>query len=133
MGMFRDLKGMVGVARSDELKEMRQMAAAQPRTSMMGALRAGNAAMSQATKAQGALNDGIAGQATINSVEATGTLINHTPVLAFDLTVSVPGREPYQVAHTQMISPVAIHAFQPGVTMPVRVAAEDPSSVFLGA
>ncbi len=31
MGMFRDLKGTIDVARSDELKDMRQMAQARPR------------------------------------------------------------------------------------------------------
>ncbi len=132
MGMFKDLKGMVDVARSDELKDMRQMAKAQPRTSMMDTLRMGNAAMGQTLQVKDALTDGVPGTATINSVAATGQMVNQTPILAFDLTVTVPGRPAYQVQHTQMVSPMAMMSFQPGATLPVRVAADDPSSVFLG-
>ncbi|MGI8579883.1 MAG: hypothetical protein ACR2K9_04980 [Solirubrobacteraceae bacterium] len=133
MGIFKDFKGMVDVARSDELKDMRRMAEAQPRTSMMDALKTGTAALSQANDMKGALTDGVAGTARINSVAPTGQMINQTPVLAFNLTVTVPGQPAYDVDHTQRVSPMAIAGFQPGVTMAARVAADDPSSIFLGA
>jgi hypothetical protein len=82
---------------------------------------------------KGALTDGIAGEATINSVEMTGTMVNQSPVLAFNLTITLPGRPAYQTDHSQMVSPVQIPGLQAGATVPVRVAADDPSSIFLGA
>lgn len=133
MGIFKDFKGMVDVARSDELKDVRRMAEATPRTSLMGALKTGTAALSQVDIAKAALTDGIAGTAQINAVAPTGQMVNQTPVLAFNLTVTVPGRPAYDVDHTQMVSPIAIAGFQPGVTMAARVAADDPNSIFLGA
>jgi hypothetical protein len=131
MGMFRDFKGMVDVARSDELKEMKKLAAAQPKRSMMDGMRAATTAMHQANGAQAAAEDGIAGQATINSIASTGTMVNNSLLIAFDLTVSVPGGEPYRVEHTQLISPLAMPRYQAGATMPVHVAPGDPDSVFL--
>lgn len=133
MGMFTDLKGMVDVARSDELKDMRRMAAAQPKTSMMGALRTGTAAMHQVQGMQAALTDGVAGQARIDAIAPTSQVINNMPVVAFDLTVTLPGQPAYQVKHSQMISPVVMAGFQPGAMLPIRVATDDPSSMVLGA
>ena len=141
MGMFKDLKGMVDVARSDELKDMRRMAQAQPKMSMMDGLKAGTkrsttagtAAMHQVSGMQGALADGVAGEARIDAIAPTAQHINGMPVVAFELTITLPGRAGYQARHTQMISPVVMANFQPGATMPVRVAADDPTSMFLGA
>lgn len=133
MGMFKDLKGMVDVARSDELKDMRRMAQAQPKMSMMDGLKAGTAAMHQVSGMQGALADGVAGEARIDAIAPTAQHINGMPVVAFELTITLPGRAAYQARHTQMISPVVMANFQPGATMPVRVATDDPTSMFLGA
>lgn len=133
MGTFRSFKDMINVARSDELKDMRQMAAAQPKTSMMDAMRQGTAAMGQATEMQGIAATGVAGQATIHSTAMTGTMIGHTPVVAFDVTVELPGRPGYRVEHSQMLSPLLMAQYTPGATVPVRVSVDDPSSIVLGA
>ena len=44
MGMFRDMKDAFGVIRSDELKELKRKADAQPKPSMMEGIRAANGA-----------------------------------------------------------------------------------------
>ncbi len=132
MGMFKDMKDMVGVARSDELKELRQTAKAMPRTSMMDALRTGNAALAEATKAQALYTSGVPGTATIESVTDTGTMLNQNPVCEFQLTVSVAGRQPYSVAHRQMVPMMMMASYQPGAAMPVRVDPADPATLVFG-
>ena len=132
MGMFKDMKDMVNVARSDELKEMRQTAKAMPRTSMMDAMREGNAALQQATSAQALYTSGLQGQATIEGLTDTGTVLNHNPICEFQLTVTVPGRAPYPVTHQQMVPAVMLASYQPGTTMQVRVDPDDPSKLVFG-
>ena len=48
MGMFKDMKDMVGVVRSDELKDLKRKADAQPKTSMLDGIKAANQAMDTA-------------------------------------------------------------------------------------
>jgi hypothetical protein len=143
--MFRDMKDAFGVIRSDELKELKRKADAQPRPNMMEGIRAANAAMDQAQMMQqqtpgmmdpgGAsalYSGGIAGSATIDAVSDTGMFVNEAPVLALDMTVSLPGREPYKTTHKQLVSHAALARFQPGSVMPVRVSPQDPNQLMIG-
>jgi hypothetical protein len=149
MGMFKDMKDMMQVVKSDELKELKKKADAQPRMSMMDGLKAANEAMDQVPQwqAQGAAmqemfgdpnsaaalyNGGLQGNATVNSITETGQLINHAPVCELDLTVQVPGKEPYQVKHRQLIALSALPRFQPGSMFSVRVDQNDPSKIIIG-
>ncbi len=144
MGMFRDMKDAFGVLRSDELKELKRKADAQPRPSMMEGIRAANAAMDQAQMLQGQTgmmdpqgqaalySGGIAGSATIDAVNDTGMFVNEAPVLALDMTVTLPGREPYKTTHKQLVSHAALARFQPGSVLPVRVSPQDPNQLMIG-
>jgi hypothetical protein len=75
---------------------------------------------------------GLQGSATVNAIGETGMLVNNAPVCELDLTVTVPGREPYDVKHRQLIAHTAIPRFQPGATFPVRVDQSDPSKIVIG-
>jgi len=55
MGMFKDMKDMVGVVRSDELKELKKKADAQPKVSMLDGVKMANQAMDQAQEMQAAM------------------------------------------------------------------------------
>jgi hypothetical protein len=66
------------------------------------------------------------------AIRDTGTLINMAPVCELDLTVSVPGKEPYAVKHRQLIAHSALARFQPGATFSVRVDASDPTELVIG-
>jgi hypothetical protein len=145
MGMFRQTKEAFQVLRSDELKDLKRKADAQPKVSMMDGIRVANEAMDQvpAWQQQGAdtqamaagtaaYASGVAGNATVNSISDTGTMINNAPVMELDLTVAVPGREPYQVKHRQLVALSAIPNFQPGKTFPVHVDHQDPSKIVIG-
>lgn len=145
MGMFRDMKDAFGVLRSDELKELKRKSDAQPRPNMMEGIRAANAAMDQAQMLQqggagmmdpgGAsalYSGGISGSATIDAVSDTGMFVNEAPVLALDMTVTLPGREPYRTTHKQLVSHAALARFQPGSVLPVRVSPQDPNQLMIG-
>jgi hypothetical protein len=145
MGMFKDLGDAFKVIKSDELKDLKRKADAQPKVSMLDGLKLANQAVDQAPMWQqqaaemgamanggGTYATGIAGQATVNSLADTGTLVNSAPVMELDLTVAVPGRPPYQVKHRQLVSFAAMGNFQPGKSFPVHVDQQDPSKLVIG-
>jgi hypothetical protein len=74
---------------------------------------------------------GIVGQARIDAISDTGMTVNDNPQVQFNLTVTVPGREPYPATLTQVVSRIAIGSFQPGATVPVRVSPTDPQTLMI--
>src|SRR3954466_9485107 len=69
---------------------------------------------------------GRQGTATVTAIRDTGLTVNENPQVELDLQVQVDGAAPYAVTHRQVVSRVAIPAFQPGATVPVRVDPADP-------
>jgi hypothetical protein len=145
MGLFRDMKDMVQTVRSDELKELKKKADAQPKRSMLEGVKMANTAYDDALAMQqdaAAVGDpmafqntymtGTPGTATVNAISDTQTMINNAPVCELDLTVTVPGKEPYAVKHRQLIAHSALARFQPGAMFSVRVDANDPSKLVIG-
>jgi hypothetical protein len=147
MGMFKDMGDAFKVIRSDELKDLKRKADAQPKVSMMDGLKLANQAVDQAQvwQQQGAqlqatagmpgaatYASGIAGNATVNGLSDTGTMVNNAPVMELDLTVTVPGRDPYQVKHRQLVAFAAMGNFQPGSSFPVHVDQQDPAKIVIG-
>ena len=144
MGMFRDMKDAFGVIRSDELKDLKRKADAQPKVSMMDGVKMANQAMDQAQMMQqtmpgmdpnaigGTYAAGLTGMATVNSIADTGTFINHAPVMDLGLTITVPGREPYEITHRQLVAHAALARFQPGNSFSVRVDQQDPTKIVIG-
>jgi hypothetical protein len=145
VGMFRDMKDMMQTVRSDELKELKRKADAQPKRSMLEGVTTANAAYDDAMAMQAAgagMADpaafeqtymaGSAGTAIVNAIRDTGTLINMAPVCELDRTVTVPGKEPYAVKHRQLIAHSALARFQPGATFSVRVDAGDLPKLVIG-
>lgn len=74
---------------------------------------------------------GLVGQATIDHVTDTGATVNENPRVQFKLTVSIPGRDPYQARLTQVVSRLVISDFQPGASVPVRVSPDDPQTLMI--
>jgi hypothetical protein len=142
MGMFKQMKQGFDVIRSDELKELKKKADAQPKTNPIDGLRMANQAMDQAADMQqnmgGFMNmgevysTGVAGNATIDAIRETGQELNGAPVVDLDLTVNLPGREPYTTTHRQAIAHAALPNFQPGKMQPVRVDQNDPNQLMFG-
>jgi hypothetical protein len=144
MGMFKDLGDAFKVIKSDELKDLKRKADAQPKVSMLDGLKLANQAMDQVPVWQdqgaqmaamangGTYATGVAGQATVNGLADTGMVVNSAPVMELDLTVAVPGRDPYQVKHRQLVAFAAMGNFQPGSSFPVHVDQQDPSKIVIG-
>jgi hypothetical protein len=145
MGMFKDTRDAFKVLRSDELKDLKRKSDAQPKTSLMDGVRLANEAMDQvpvwqqqgagmAAMAGGAAAyaNGVAGNATITGISDTGTMVNNAPVMELDLTVTVPGREPYPVKHRQLVALSQIPNFQPGRSFPVHVDNQDATKIVIG-
>ncbi len=74
---------------------------------------------------------GLVGQATIDRVTDTGATVNDNPRVQFKLTVTIPGRDPYQAHLTQVVSRLVIGNFQPGASVPVRVSPDDPQTLMI--
>jgi hypothetical protein len=77
------------------------------------------------------LANGVAGQARIDQVTDTGATVNDNPQVHLNLTVTVPGHDPYPATLTQVISRLAIGEFQPGATVDVRVSPDDPQTLMI--
>jgi hypothetical protein len=144
MSLFRDMKDMVQVVRSDELKELKKKTAAQPRISMLEGVKMANQAYDHASVMQeqwqmadpsafgGVYASGLQGMATVNAIADTGIVMNDAPVCELDLTVTVAGREPYQVKHRQLLAHSVLARYQPGSTFSVRVDQNDPTKLVIG-
>ena len=145
MGMFKDMGDAFKVLKSDDLKELKRKADAQPKVSLMDGIKMANQAVDQVpvwqqqaqsvagmAGAAGTYASGIAGSATVLGLADTGTMVNNAPVMDLDLQENVPGREPYQVKHRQLVSFAALGNFQPGKTFPVHVDQQDPSKIVIG-
>jgi hypothetical protein len=133
MGFFKDL---------NELKKTGDAMRPPEHRGVMGGFRAMKDGVATANQMVGGLAaeqqkttilmaSGIVGQATIDQVVDTGTTVNQNPQVQFSLTVTIPGRDPYQATLTQVVSRLVMGNFQPGSTVPVRVSAEDPQSLII--
>jgi hypothetical protein len=78
------------------------------------------------------MSRGVVGEARIAEITDTGTTINDNPQVMFNLSVMLPGRDPYAATLTQVVSRITIGNFQPGATVPVRVSPEDPQTLMIG-
>ena len=77
--------------------------------------------------------NGLPGDAAVKAVDATKMSLGKDafadPVLAFDLEVRLPNREPYTVALQQRVPHIYEGAVIPGATVSVRVDSADPQRV----
>ena len=123
MGLFKDMKN---------LKEQTK---GYKRPSLREGIHAASEALTQVNEQQAQasalMTSGLDGQATISQIQHTGKTVNYMPEVAFEMQVTVAGGAPEPVSHVQVISPTSIPQVQPGMTVPVKVDAQDHSKVFL--
>lgn len=122
MGMFKDIRKMKKAAKQYERPKMRD------------ALKQGAEALEQAQAQQQLAEDltanGVDGQATIRSLEATGKQVNYQPELKLELSVDVNGFSS-DVTHVQVISPAVLPQLQPGATVACKVDPNDHSKLLI--
>lgn len=76
------------------------------------------------------LATGIPGSALVLAVRDTGVTINNVnAVIEARLQVTVPGRAPYEATAEVTLGRMSWGALQPGMTVAVKVAPDDPSRV----
>jgi hypothetical protein len=74
---------------------------------------------------------GVDGTATLESAQVTALEVADNKVFQVTMTVQLPGRDPYQVAHMALIPERHAPAMVAGATLPVKVDRDDPSTVML--
>jgi hypothetical protein len=74
----------------------------------------------------------VPGSGTVLSLTDTGQLLADSHVYDIALTVTIDGREPFEVVHRQVLSAAVLGAWQPGKVIALRVDPVDQSKVMLG-
>jgi hypothetical protein len=78
------------------------------------------------------LASGVAGRATIMGVSPTGTVINEINyVCKFQLRVTIPGKDTYDVETKETVAITSMGALVPGTQVAVKVDPSDPTKVFV--
>jgi hypothetical protein len=90
-----------------------------------------NEMMAQQTAAANAALSGIDGTATIVAVRQGHAMVNYQPMLELDLTVVPEGGMPYPVTVKQVTPQIHLAQAQPGAGVHVKVAPDDPASVWI--
>jgi hypothetical protein len=94
-----------------------------------GAAASGTPALGAVTAEQVLGSAGVAGSATVDSIQDSGMAVGDTKVLSVTMTVTAPGVAPHQVTHVAMVPTAAAAKVRQGMTVPVRVAPENPGLV----
>jgi hypothetical protein len=78
------------------------------------------------------IRDGIEGRAVVERIVDTGAVRDENPEVELVLAIDLPGRDRYRATHRQVLSRMVVHTLGPGVAVPVRVDAADPSRLEIG-
>ena len=74
---------------------------------------------------------GSPAKAVVLKIWETGTRVNHSPVIGFELEVHAEGRPPWRATTKALVSILAIPRIQPGMELDVFYDPADPSRVAL--
>jgi hypothetical protein len=133
MGFLKDMRSMQKTAKDMTPPEHRGVAGgfrAMKDLASTGAAVLGDM-QEQNMTGQRLMATGRQGTATVTAIRDTGLTVNENPQVELDLQVTVDGAAPYAVTHRQVVSRVAIPAFQPGATVPVRVDPADAHTILI--
>jgi hypothetical protein len=74
---------------------------------------------------------GVDGEGMIAGIEQTGMWMNDQAYVRLDLIVRVPGHQPYEVKHGEIVPQVALGRLTNGSTLPLKVDPERPSHLLV--
>lgn len=140
MGIFKDMrdtaKNMNELAQTGREMQKEQYGTNNPFSVMNQSVAEANALMQQMQQEQALVTRmmtvGIVGQGVITALRDTGVQVNMQPQFEIDLTVTVPGKDPYPVTIKRVVQMSAIPMYQPGAVFPVKVDPDDPSVAIIG-
>ena len=73
--------------------------------------------------------NGINGTVEVLDAKQTGNWHGNNPEIEFTFLVTVPGRSPYQVDYTTVVTQLDLSSIHKGATFPVLVDPNDPQNV----
>lgn len=85
----------------------------------------------RAVKQRRIAESGTPGHARVVSMSETGSRINHQPVIAYELEVTVPGRAPYVIVKRITTPLIALSRIGPGDVLSVKVDPADQKGIFV--
>ena len=140
MGIFKDMrdtaKNLNELTQTGKEMQKEKYGTNNPFSVMNQSVAEANAVMQQVSQEQALvtrlMNTGIAGQGVITALRDTGVQVNMQPQFQIDLTVTVPGKDPYPVTITRVVQMSAIAMYQPGAVFPVKVDPDDPAVAIIG-
>lgn len=140
MGVFRDLfrltkAGYTQTVNTDYRENLRQSADLAEQFAGLGpnaVTGTHGAAVANPFTNMAAHGQMIQGSGTVVSLTDTGKRIGDTVVYAVQLDVTLPGESAYRTVYQTVIAEGALHNWQPGAVLPVRVSPNDRNSVMLG-
>ena len=127
MGFFKSMRDLQKQA--DEINKNWDVGA--QLESAQAQMQTAQEAMAQQTAAANAALNGLDGTATIVAVRQGSGMVNYQPMLEIDLTVIPAGGMPYPVTVKQVTPQVHLAQAQPGAGVHVKIAPDDPASVWI--
>ena len=74
----------------------------------------------------------IQGSGRVVSLADSGGRIGDEVIYAVEFDVTLPGADPYRATYKTVIAEAALHGWQPGAVLPVRVSPDDRTAIMLG-
>ncbi len=97
----------------------------------IGLVVGGSMARSRADAADRIDTGGLPGEATVTGLTQTGMSLNDNPQVKLDLSVSLPGMQPYDASRKEFVPLILLPQVQVGSVLPVHVDRNDPAKVII--
>ena len=97
----------------------------------LGLVIGGSMARSRADAADRIDAAGLPGQATVTGLTQTGMSLNDNPQMEMNLSVSLPGMQPYEASRKEFVPLMLLPQVQVGSVLPVHVDRDDPAKVII--
>ena len=127
MGFFKNLKQTYD-ASQEISKDWDPGAQAQDGVERM---KAANEMMAAQAETMRLATEGVDATATIAAVQQGTAMVNYQPTVHIEMTVSRDGMPPYPATATQVIPQIQLSMLEPGRSVMVKVAEDDPQKVWV--
>ncbi|MCB0870228.1 MAG: hypothetical protein KDB52_05295 [Solirubrobacterales bacterium] len=127
MGFFKDMKKTYDMSQ-EMTKDWDPGAQAKDGVERM---KQANAMMAEQAESMRLATEGVDASATIAAVQQGTAMVNFQPTVHIEMTVSREGMPPYPATATQVVPQVQLSMLEPGRSVCVKVAEDDPQKVWV--